>query len=77
MVTFKKASIGQDIARIPLDRIVLETDSPYLTPVPHRGERNESSFIPIIAAFIAERKGIPIENVAETTTANAKRLFGI
>lgn len=77
VVTFKKASIGQDIARIPLDRIVLETDSPYLTPVPHRGERNESSFIPIIAAFIAERKGIPIENVAETTTANAKRLFGI
>lgn len=77
VVTFRKAGIGQDIARIPLDRIVLETDSPYLTPTPHRGERNESSYIPLIAAFIAERQGKTIEEVAERTTHNARKLFGI
>lgn len=77
VVTFKKASIGEDIRRIPLERIVLETDSPYLAPTPHRGERNESANLPLIAAFIAERKGIGVEEVAEATTKNAKRLFAI
>ena len=77
VVTFKKASIGEDIKRIPLDRILLETDAPYLTPVPHRGERNESAYIPLIAAFVARQKGISLEEVAAATTANAKRLFSI
>lgn len=77
VLTFKKASIAQDILRIPLERIVLETDAPYLAPTPHRGERNDSSFLPLIAAFLAERKGVSIEDVASVTTANAKRLFAL
>lgn len=75
VLTFKRASIAEDIKRIPLSRILLETDAPYLTPVPHRGERNESAYIPAIAAFLARQKGISIEEVAETTTNNAKLLF--
>ena len=77
VVTFKKASIAEDVKRIPLERILLETDSPSLTPVPHRGERNESSMIPVIAAFLAERLGVPVETVADITTNNARQLFGI
>ena len=77
VLTFKKASIAEDIKRIPLERILLETDSPYLTPVPHRGERNESSYIPLIAGFLAEKKGTTIETVADVTTLNAKTLFAI
>ncbi len=77
VVTFKRSKIGEDIARIPLERILLETDSPYLAPTPHRGERNESANIPIIAAFIAERKGLPPEEVARVTTQNARKLFAI
>lgn len=77
VVTFKKASIGEDIRRIPIERIVLETDAPYLAPTPHRGERNDSSFLPLIAAFIADRKGISTEEVAYITTNNAKTLFNI
>ncbi len=77
VVTFKKASLAEAVRRIPLECILLETDSPYLTPVPHRGERNESKYIPLIAAKIAELKGIGIDEVAEATTANAKRLFNI
>ncbi len=76
-VTFKKSRIGEDIARIPLDRILLETDAPYLTPVPHRGERNESAFLPLIAEFIASRKALPTEEVARVTSSNAKKLFSI
>ena len=77
VVTFKNSHIGRDIKDIPLDRIVLETDAPYLSPTPLRGTRNESSRIPIIAAFIAERKDITVEEVATVTTLNAKRLFNI
>ena len=77
VVTFKNAGLAEVVRNIPLDRIVLETDAPYLTPVPHRGTRNESSYIPLIAAKVAELKGITVEEVAETTTNNAKTLFGI
>lgn len=77
VVTFKNAGLAEVVRNIPLERIVLETDAPYLTPVPFRGRRNESSYIPLIAARIAELKGITIEEVAETTTNNAKTLFGI
>jgi len=77
VLTFKNAGIARDILRIPLERIVLETDSPYLTPVPHRGERNESAYIPLIAAKLSELKGVPLEEVAAVTTANATKLFQI
>lgn len=77
IVTFKRASIAETIKKIPLDRILLETDSPYLTPTPFRGKRNESKYIPLIAAKIAEQKGISQEEIAIQTTENAKKLFGI
>lgn|SRR5574344_88060 len=77
VLTFKNASIARDILKIPMSRILLETDAPYLAPAPHRGERNESSYIPIIAAFLAKLKGISITEVAESTTKNAKNLFAI
>jgi TatD DNase family protein len=75
VLTYKKASIAETVKEIPLERILLETDSPYLTPVPHRGKRNESSYIPHIAEKLAIQKGISIEEVARTTTENAIRLF--
>ena len=77
VVTFKNASLAEVVRKVPLDRIVLETDAPYLSPVPLRGRRHESSNIPIIAAKVAELKGIPVEEVARTTTLNAKTLFGL
>lgn len=77
VVTFKKASLAEAVMRIPLECILLETDSPYLTPVPHRGERNESKYIPLIAAKIAELKGTGVDEVAQVTTGNARRLFNI
>ena len=77
VLTYKKASIAETVKHIPLERVLLETDSPYLTPVPHRGKRNESGYIPFIAAKLSEQTGIPIEEIAETTTANATKLFGL
>lgn len=77
VVTFKNASLAEVVRKVPLDRIVLETDAPYLTPVPYRGRRNESSYIPYIAEKIAQLKGVSVEEVAETTTNNAKTLFGL
>ena len=75
VLTFKNAGIARDIVRIPLDRILLETDAPYLAPTPFRGTRNESSRIPVIAEFLAGLKGVGLEEVARTTTANAIKLF--
>ncbi len=77
VVTFKNASLAEVVRKVPLDRIVLETDAPYLTPVPYRGRRNESSYIPYIAEKIAQLKGVSVEEVARTTTNNAKTLFGL
>lgn len=77
VVTFKNASVARAVERIPIDCILLETDSPYLTPVPLRGRRNESANIPLIAAKVAEIKGLAIEEVAEITTRNAEKLFGM
>lgn len=77
VITYRKASIAETVKEIPLERIVLETDSPYLTPVPKRGSRNESSYIPYIAGKLAAQKGLGIEETASVTTANAKALFGI
>lgn len=77
VLTYKKASIAETVKQIPLERILLETDSPYLTPVPFRGKRNESSYIPHIAGKLAELCGTTLEEVAHTTTENAQKLFGI
>lgn len=77
VVTFKNAGVAESVKKIPLDHIVLETDSPYLAPVPYRGKRNDSSYIPVIAEKVALQKGISVEEVAETTTANACRLFNL
>ena len=77
VLTYRKASIAETVTQIPLDRILLETDSPYLTPVPFRGKRNESSYIPHIASRLAELMGKDIGEVASVTTENAHKLFGI
>jgi TatD DNase family protein len=75
VVTYKKSDLPEVLPYIPLERIILETDSPYLAPVPRRGKRNESSYIPYIAARLAEIYNTTIECVADVTTANATRLF--
>ena len=77
IVTFKNAKIRDVLPEIGLDRILLETDAPWLAPVPHRGKQNTSAYIPDIARHIAESTGIPLETVAETTTRNALQLFGL
>ena len=65
------------IKKVDLEHLVLETDSPFLAPVPHKGETNESSYIPLIAQKVAELKGVSLEEVAAVTTENAQKLFGI
>ena len=75
VVTFKNATMAEVVKATPLERLLLETDAPYLAPVPHRGQRNESAFIPVVAARIAELKGVSVEQVAEQTTENARSLF--
>ena len=75
VVTFKKSNLPQLLPIIGIDRILLETDSPYLAPVPHRGKRNESAYIPRICEFIAATLGITPSQAANATTANAKALF--
>ena len=77
VLTYRKASIAETAKEIPLDRILLETDSPYLTPVPFRGKRNESSYIPYIAQKLSELTGRSIEEIAAVTTENAQKLFKI
>ena len=77
VVTFKNASLQGVVGRVPIDRILLETDAPYLAPVPYRGKRNESSFLPIIAAKVAEIKGISLEETARITSGNAMKLFNL
>ena len=75
VVTFRKSVISTSVAEIPLEHIVLETDCPYLTPVPHRGERNESSYVRYVCEAVARIKGLDPEQVAAVTTANARRMF--
>jgi TatD DNase family protein len=75
VVTFKNGGLDKVMPDIDLDRIVLETDSPYLAPVPYRGKRNESSYIPMVARKIAEVKKVPLDEVQAITTQNAKNIF--
>lgn len=77
IVTFKNCSLRSVLPAIGPGRMLLETDSPYLAPVPHRGKRNESAYLPLIAAHIAESIGMDIEEVASVTTANATGLFAL
>jgi TatD DNase family protein len=62
---------------MPLERMLIETDCPYLAPHPHRGRRNEPSYVRLVATKVAELKGLPLEQVAQATTANARHLFGL
>ena len=75
VVTYKKSTLPDVLKCVPLERVLLETDSPYLAPVPMRGKRNESSFVPHVANFLAGVYGCTVEQVAAVTTANARALF--
>lgn len=77
VVTYKKSALIESVPVMDLADIVLETDSPYLPPVPFRGKRNESAFLIYICNRVAELKGVTPEEVAEATTQNAKQLFGL
>ena len=77
VVTFKRSLLAETVAQMELDDILLETDSPYLTPTPFRGKRNESGYISYICRKVAELKGVSEDVVAEKTTRNAEILFGI
>lgn len=76
-ITFKKSTLADVVREVPLDRVLLETDSPYLTPAPHRGKRNTPGFLRLIAEKVAEIKGIDIQVVMDQTQKNALRLFQI
>lgn len=76
VVTFKKSALARTVAEMALEDLVVETDCPYLTPAPHRGERNESAYVRLVCEKIAQIKGLDPEEVAAATTANAERMFG-
>lgn len=77
VVTYKKAGLDSVVSQISLDNLVLETDAPYLAPVPHRGKPNESSYLIHIAEKIADLHHISVEELAEITTANSVKIFGV
>jgi TatD DNase family protein len=78
IITFKNADPLRDVVRkVPLDNLFVETDSPYLTPVPHRGKRNEPAYVRFVAETVASVKHVSLQDVADTTTRNVKQLFRI
>ena len=78
IITFKNASALREVVnKVPLERMLVETDSPYLTPVPYRGKRNEPAYVRFVAETIAKVKDIAFEEIAQVTTANVKQLFRI
>lgn len=78
IITFKNADpLRQVLRQVPLDRIFVETDSPYLTPVPHRGKRNEPAYVRLVAEAMANIKGVSVEEIAQITTRNVGELFKI
>lgn len=77
IVTFKNSKLRETLPAIGLERVLLETDSPYLAPVPHRGKRNESAYIPFIAGHISDYLSADVELVAAVTSANAETLFNL
>jgi TatD DNase family protein len=77
VVTFKNSGLDKILPNIPLEHVVLETDAPYLAPVPHRGKRNESSYLNLVVQKIAEIKSTTVEEVERITTANALKIFAV
>jgi TatD DNase family protein len=77
VITYPKSGLAQVMAELGPDRCVLETDAPYLAPVPYRGKRNESAYIPLVAAELAKSTGRSVEEIARITTANAEALFSV
>lgn len=77
VLTFKNSGLAEEIKNIDTEHFILETDAPYLAPVPYRGKRNEPSYIPLIAQKLAQVKNLSVEEIAEVTTANARKLFNI
>lgn len=75
VLTFKNSGLDKTIAEIDLEHLVLETDAPYLAPVPHRGKRNESAYVYLVAEKLAAIKGVSLEEIARVTTANADKIF--
>src|SRR4030095_17203907 len=75
MITFKSWRLDAAIQEVPLDRLLVETDAPYLAPVPHRGRRNEPAFVERMAARLAEVRGRPVQEMLEMTHANGARVF--
>ena len=75
VVTYKKSVVAQAVEEMALEDIILETDCPYLTPVPHRGKRNESAYVAYVCEKVAQIKGVVADVVAEQTTRNARRMF--
>ena len=75
VVTYKKANLGESLRDVPISALILETDSPYLTPVPFRGKRNESAYLVYIAEKLAEIYGVSLREIEKSTTENARRLF--
>jgi TatD DNase family protein len=76
ILTFKNAGLDKTLEDVPLEKIVLETDSPYLAPVPKRGKRNEPAYLPYVANKLAEIKKIDVHQIAEQTSSNARLIFG-
>lgn len=76
-LTFKNGGVAEAVRDVPMEQLVLETDAPYLAPVPHRGKRNEPAYVRLVAEHLAAVKGLPFEEVARVTSENAVRLFRI
>ncbi|NOT91228.1 TatD family hydrolase [Ferruginibacter sp.] len=77
VLTYKNSGLAEAIAKVDLQHLVIETDAPYLTPVPYRGKRNESSYLKYVVEKLAQIKNVPAEEVAAITTANAEKIFGL
>ena len=78
VITFKNAVKMKEVAReIPLEKLVLETDSPYLTPVPYRGKENKPAYVRFVAEEIANLRGMSVEEIIDITTNNAEKFFGL
>lgn len=76
VLTYKNSGLAKVVEKVPLEYLVLETDSPYLSPVPYRGKRNESAYVKLIAQHLADASKAPLSEIARITTANAEKIFG-